>query len=105
MADPEGAQAAMSAAVAAWQIRYLDQASMLGGILADEATVPLDPFTRDGHNPCWCQCGTAHPQDAGVCDMDAIVTRPAASAALGSVDLRICAPCWAAPGIAGMAAS
>jgi len=27
-------------------------------------------------------------------DMEAVVTRPAASAAIGTVELHICAPCW-----------
>lgn len=96
MADLERAKAAMSAALANWQVGYLRAVGPLGGILADDAVIPLDPFAHDGHRPCWCPCRTAHPQDTGVCDMEAIVTRPAASAELGVVDLHICGPCWAA---------
>jgi hypothetical protein len=53
MADPERAEAAMSVAFAAWQPRFLDQAAPLAGMLAGEASVPLDPFPHDGHRPCW----------------------------------------------------
>jgi hypothetical protein len=35
--------------------------------------------------------------------MEAVVTRPATSAAAGTVELHVCAPCWAAS-IAGMTA-
>jgi hypothetical protein len=91
----ERAEAAMSAAFAAWQAHFLDQAAPLAGMLANEASVPLDPFASDTHKPCWCSCATAHPSE-DVCDMEAVVTRPAASAAIGTVDLHVCAPCWAA---------
>ena len=95
LGDLERAEAAMSAAFAAWMPRFLDQAAPLAGMLADEASVPLDPFASDAHKPCWCSCATAHPGE-DVCDMEAVVTRPAASAAVGTIDLHVCAPCWAA---------
>ena len=104
MADPERARSAWAAAIAAWQPRHLSAADPLTGLLADQRSVPLDPLLGEGHRPCWCPCGTAHPRDEGVCDMEAVVTRPAASAAAGTVDLHVCAPCWTASGVAGLTA-
>ena len=104
MADLERAKAAWAAAFAAWQSGYVEQAAPLAGLLADQASVPLDPFLSDGHRPCWCPCETAHPGE-DVCDMEAVATRPAAAAAVGTVDLHVCAPCWAASGVADMTGS
>ena len=95
MADAERAKAAWARALAAWYPLYLQAAAPLAGMLADEASVPLDPFPHDGHMPCWCPCVTAHPGE-DVCDMEAVVTQPAASAEVGTVELHVCAPCWAA---------
>jgi hypothetical protein len=47
---------------------------------------------------CHCQCGTAHPNDLGVCDHRAVMTRR-----LGSVNVPLCAPCAVAQGFAEMA--
>lgn len=96
MRDFERAEAAKSAAFAVWQAHFLDQAAPLAGMLANEASVPLDPFASETHKPCWCSCATAHPSE-DVCDMEAVVTRPAASAAIGTVDLHVCAPCFSSP--------
>ena len=46
---------------------------------------------------CRCQCRTAHPDDAGVCDGRAVLTRRVAQA-----DVRLCAPCAVAQGVAEM---
>jgi hypothetical protein len=72
----------MSAAFVAWQAHFLDQAAQLTGMLANEAWAPLDPFASDTRKPCWCSCATAHPSE-DVCDMEAVVTQPAASVAIG----------------------
>jgi hypothetical protein len=101
MADPRSAEAAWAAALAAWQSIYVKETAPLGGMLADEVSVPLDPFPSDGHRPCWCPCTKAHPGEA-VCDMEGVVSRPAASAAVGTVNLHVCIPCWTSSGIAGM---
>ena len=50
-----------------------------------------------GHD-CRCQCGTSHPNDLGVCDHRAVMTRR-----LGSVNVPRCAPCAVAQGFAEMA--
>lgn len=50
-----------------------------------------------GWRPCQCPCATAHPQDVGVCDGGAILTRR-----LGPADVQLCAPCAVAQGVAEM---
>jgi hypothetical protein len=73
-----------------------------------EAMTKLDPALRaaieagraavtgDWRN-CRCQCGTAHPDDMGVCDGRAVLTRR-----LNAVDVPLCAPCAVAQGVAEM---
>ncbi len=46
---------------------------------------------------CHCPCGTAHPDDTGVCDGSAVLTRR-----LGDADVSLCAPCAVAQGVAEM---
>jgi hypothetical protein len=53
-------------------------------------------FTGDW-NACHCKCGTAHPDDSGVCDGRAVLTRR-----LGEADVSLCAPCAVAQGVAEM---
>ncbi len=53
-------------------------------------------FTGDW-TACHCPCGTAHPDDKGVCDGHAVLTRR-----LGDADVPLCAPCAVAQGVAEM---
>jgi len=53
-------------------------------------------FTGDW-NACHCPCGMAHPDDRGVCDGRAVLTRR-----LGEADVSLCAPCAVAQGVAEM---
>jgi hypothetical protein len=46
---------------------------------------------------CRCQCRTAHPSDADVCDGRAVMTR-----SIGGADVSLCAPCAVAQGVAEM---
>jgi hypothetical protein len=46
---------------------------------------------------CRCQCRTAHPSDADVCDGRAVMTR-----SLSGADVSLCAPCAVAQGVAEM---
>lgn len=46
---------------------------------------------------CQCPCDTAHPQDMGVCDGRAVLTRRVREA-----DMPLCAPCAVAQGVAEM---
>jgi hypothetical protein len=73
-----------------------------------EAVEKLDPAARaavdavraafaGNWGACQCLCVTAHPQDKGVCDGGAILTRR-----LDGVDVPLCAPCAVAQGVAEM---
>jgi len=44
---------------------------------------------------CRCPCGTAHPDDSGVCDGRAVLTRR-----VGGTNVSMCAPCAVAQGFA-----
>ena len=46
---------------------------------------------------CRCRCDTAHPNDTGVCDGRAVMTRR-----VGGADVSLCAPCAVAQGVAEM---
>ena len=74
-----------------------------------EALGKLDPAVRAGieagraalagdWRDCQCPCGRAHPDDMGVCDGRAVMTRQ-----LGDVGVPLCAPCAVAQGVAEMA--
>jgi len=73
-----------------------------------EAVEKLDPAARaavdavraafaGNWGACQCLCATAHPQDKGVCDGGAILTRR-----LDGVEVPLCAPCAVAQGVAEM---
>ncbi len=46
---------------------------------------------------CQCRCYRAHPDDSGVCDGRAVMTRR-----VGEADVSLCAPCAVAQGVAEM---
>jgi hypothetical protein len=46
---------------------------------------------------CRCSCATAHPQDRGVCDHNAVLMRH-----VSGKDVALCAPCAVAQGVAEM---
>jgi hypothetical protein len=46
---------------------------------------------------CHCQCATAHPDDPGVCDHQAVMTRK-----VSGTNVALCAPCAVAQGVAEM---
>ena len=73
-----------------------------------EALTKLDPAVRAAMEAaravlvgklgaCQCPCATAHPQDRGVCEGGAIMTRRVAG-----TDMSLCAPCAVAQGVAEM---
>ena len=84
-------------------------ADMAGASAATtEALDKLDPAVRSAWEAaraavagtwgaCQCPCATAHPQDQGVCDGRAILTRR-----LGEANMPTCAPCAVAQGVAEM---
>jgi hypothetical protein len=49
---------------------------------------------------CECSCADAHPEDIGVCDQRAVITRRLPAGRDGTVDVPICAPCAVAQGVA-----
>jgi hypothetical protein len=93
---------------AAWQAATaaLDEWRQRVAAATAEARGKLDPavraameagraaFTGDWR-ACHCPCGTAHPDDRGVCDGSAVMTRR-----LSETDVRLCAPCAVAQGFA-----
>jgi hypothetical protein len=104
-ADTPGQQFAV-----AWQIASsaLDQWRKEVTAATAEARDNLEPAIRAAREaarmafggslrPCQCQCATAHPQDAGVCDGSAVVTRR-----VNGADAQLCAPCAVAQGVAEM---
>jgi hypothetical protein len=73
-----------------------------------EAVGKLDPAVRAAieagrsalagdWRDCHCPCAEAHPDDQGVCDGTAVMTRQ-----LAGVGVRLCAPCAVAQGVAEM---
>jgi hypothetical protein len=91
---------AASAALGTWR----EQVSAA----TSEALEKLDPAVRSAvqagfslvtgdWRDCRCQCATAHPDDANVCDGRAMLTRR-----LGGTEVSLCAPCAVAQGVAEM---
>jgi hypothetical protein len=101
---------------AAWEVATdaVSEWAQRVGDATTEALEKLDPAVRAaieagraaieagrdaliGHD-CRCVCGQAHPNDRGVCDHRAVMTRR-----LGHVNVPLCAPCAVAQGFAEMA--
>ena len=93
-----GAWQAATAALGEWRQRIATATS--------EAMDKLDPAVRAAveagraalagdWRACHCPCGTAHPDDRGVCDGSAVLSRR-----LGETDVSMCAPCAVAQGVA-----
>jgi hypothetical protein len=51
---------------------------------------------------CECPCAVAHPDDVGVCDHHAVITRRVSADRDGGMDVALCAPCAVAQGVAEM---
>jgi hypothetical protein len=51
---------------------------------------------------CECPCAIAHPDDVGVCDHRAVITRRIPAGGGGGTDVALCAPCAVAQGVAEM---
>jgi hypothetical protein len=48
---------------------------------------------------CECVCARSHPDDVGICDNRAVITRRVAAGTGGAVDVPLCAPCAVAQGV------
>jgi hypothetical protein len=95
---------------AAWQAAAAAMGQWRQQVTAatNEAIGKLDPAVRAAMEAgrtaftgewrsCHCPCGTAHPDDHGVCDGRAVLTRQ-----LGEANVSLCAPCAVAQGVAEM---
>jgi hypothetical protein len=51
---------------------------------------------------CECSCADSHPDDPGVCDQRAVITRWLPDGGGGGADVPLCAPCAVAQGVAEM---
>jgi hypothetical protein len=51
---------------------------------------------------CECPCAISHPDDVGVCDHRAVITRRLPTGGDGGMDVALCAPCAVAQGVAEM---
>jgi hypothetical protein len=102
--DPARQLAAAWQAAAAVLGEWAQQVTAATG----EALGKLDPAARAALAAAWsalagdwrdchCPCGQAHPDDQGVCDGRAVMTRQLAGAGV-----RLCAPCAVAQGVAEM---
>ncbi len=54
-------------------------------------------FTR---RDCECPCIRSHPDDVGICDKSAVITRRVTMGPGGDVEVPLCAPCAVAQGVA-----
>lgn len=52
---------------------------------------------------CECVCARSHPDDLGVCDHRAVITRRVTMGLGGYADVPLCAPCAVAQGVAEQA--
>lgn len=52
---------------------------------------------------CECICARSHPDDTGVCDKQAVITRRVTTDLGGYADVPLCAPCAVAQGVAEQA--
>ena len=55
-----------------------------------------------GQRDCKCVCARSHPDDMGICDKRAVITRRLPTDLGGEVDVPLCAPCAVAQGVAEM---
>lgn len=89
---------AAAAALGEWRQRVATATSEAAGKLDPAVRAAVEAgraaLSGDWRN-CHCPCVTAHPDDKGVCDGSAVVTRR-----LGEAEVSLCAPCAVAQGVA-----
>ena len=49
---------------------------------------------------CECSCADSHPDDMGICDNRAVITRKLPGGRDGGMEAALCAPCAVAQGVA-----
>jgi hypothetical protein len=93
-----------SAAVAKWAERttaaFLDAVGKLDPAI--RTTLENWGLVPRNLGSCECLCATKHPDDVGVCDGEAVITRRVTTNFDGDVDVPLCAPCATAQGFAEM---
>jgi hypothetical protein len=93
-----------SAAVAKWAERttaaFLDAVGNLDPAI--RKTLENWGLVPRNLGSCECLCATKHPDDVGVCDGEAVITRRVTTNFDGDVDVPLCAPCATAQGFAEM---
>ena|SRR5947208_2279000 len=60
----------------------------------------LDRWRTAWPRRCECFCAGWHPDDFGVCDQRAVITRKLPADLDGGMDVPLCAPCAVAQGVA-----
>lgn len=103
--------------IAAWNtasaavVKWVERTAAGVGDAVNDAINKLDPAVRSrleswgliphrDLGPCQCLCATKHPEDVGVCDGEAVITRRHTTDSDGDVDVPLCAPCATAQGLA-----
>lgn len=51
---------------------------------------------------CECSCADSHPEDTGICDNRAVITRKLSTSREDDMEVALCAPCAVAQGVAEM---
>lgn len=95
------AREAAAAALGEWAQRVTDATTDALGKLDPAVRAAIDAgrcALAGDWRRCHCPCGETHPDDLGVCDGRAVMTRQ-----LRDADVRLCAPCAVAQGVAEMA--
>jgi hypothetical protein len=97
----QSAATALGRAVTAWAEQNRPALDLLGRLAQDPRVLAYIEARKRGEippspGPCHCLCARTHPDDRGVCDMEAVTTRHYDTQMLGPVDVALCAPCAAA---------
>jgi hypothetical protein len=86
-----------TAEVTAESFRKLASDPAIRAVIENWRIAPV--FSR---RDCSCPCATAHPDDVGICDHRAVITRRLTNHLGDQVDMPLCAPCAVAQGVAEM---
>jgi hypothetical protein len=87
--------AGRTAEVTADAFRKLTSDPAVRAVMETWRTVVLGP-----RHDCECPCAYAHPDDVGVCDQTAVITRRLPTGLNDVADVPLCAPCAVAQGVA-----
>jgi hypothetical protein len=96
---------ATAAVVAEWAERTAATTSEAFRKLASDPAIRalLDDWRMTvvwSQRDCECSCATSHPDDVGICDKEAVITRRVTTGVDHEVEVPLCAPCAVAQGVA-----